>query len=401
MLVATFSVWRDGRRTSLSGQFWPLLRFLRSRAARVSLVDNPIGESDNRRPQIEVAGKDARPCVRRLPLAFSPLWYVQEAQRRENLSPLHLKLRDLVADLYFGMREEETVDLYVGVDPINALAGLILRSLGRVRQVVFYETDYVVQRYSNRLLNRSYLALDAYVARHADYVWNVTPAMTAARTRAGYPPEQLAQQVMVPVGTFPEQIHALPYDHLTPGHIVYAGGFSEQNGVWSLLKAATEVCRRVPLARFTILGWGGSSIEAAMRRFIAEHSLQDRVKMPGFFSDHRAVEAIISQSWLGVAPFKDLAYSIKRNGDVSKLRMYLSCGVPVITTDVTYLAGEIARRGAGVVIKDDERRLAEAIITLIEDRAKHRQYRAAALDMARHNTWDAVFSKAFAEIGFL
>jgi len=312
-----------------------------------------------------------------------------------------LKLRDFVSDIYFTLRSRQSYDLYIGVDAVNTLAGLVLRSLGRVERVIFYETDYSPRRYANATLNRLYLTLDGFVARHSDYVWNVTPAIAAARAQVGYPPEKLAPQFVVPVGTFPEQIHEVPYSDLEAGHVVYSGGFSEQNGIWTLLEAAAELCHKLPEARFTILGWGGETLESNMRKFITSNGLSQRVVMPGFLDDHREVEEIISHAWLGIAPFKDVPYSIKRLGDVSKLRMYLSCGIPVVTTDVTYLADEIRRRGAGIVTQDDTRQLVDATIKLLSDRQLHQDCRAAAVAMARHNTWDSIFERAFADVGFI
>src|SRR5438445_5617486 len=72
---------------------------------------------------------------------------------------------DLLSSLILPFLSLRQVDLYIGSNPINALAGLILRKLRLVQKVIFYKIDYVPQRFGNLILNRIYHGIDDYCSR--------------------------------------------------------------------------------------------------------------------------------------------------------------------------------------------------------------------------------------------
>ena len=91
-------------------------------------------------------------------------------------------------------------DLYVGSDNLNSLAGIVLRSLGRVRKVAFYVIDFTPARFPGRLMNAIYQAINKICCYHADVIWNVSPAMAKGRERIGIRASLSALQITVPLG---------------------------------------------------------------------------------------------------------------------------------------------------------------------------------------------------------
>ena len=77
------------------------------------------------------------------------------------------------------------MDLFVGIDNLNALAGIFLRKLGAVRRVAYYVIDYTPRRFANPLLNRLYHWIDRTCVRHADVIWNLSSRMHKVRARQG------------------------------------------------------------------------------------------------------------------------------------------------------------------------------------------------------------------------
>ena len=63
--------------------------------------------------------------------------------------------KDLVLDAIWGARAPGPIDVFVGIDSLNAAAGLALRRAGKARRVVFWTIDYVPERFGNQMLNRS------------------------------------------------------------------------------------------------------------------------------------------------------------------------------------------------------------------------------------------------------
>src|SRR5207249_8142436 len=52
-------------------------------------------------------------------------------------------LRDFLVTLFIALRLRKRYDLYIGSNPLNALAGLVLQKIRLVRETVFYKIDYV------------------------------------------------------------------------------------------------------------------------------------------------------------------------------------------------------------------------------------------------------------------
>src|SRR3989344_8307597 len=55
-------------------------------------------------------------------------------------------------------------DLFIGIDPLNALAGIILRKLHLIKKTIFYCVDYTPTRFHNKFVNSIYLWCDRICA---------------------------------------------------------------------------------------------------------------------------------------------------------------------------------------------------------------------------------------------
>src|SRR5918992_2542415 len=104
--------------------------------------------------------------------------------------------KDFALNVVWTVRAGRVFDVYVGVDSLNAAAGLLLRRLGRVERVVFWTIDYVPERFDSRLLNRIYHRFDRLCVQRCDQTWNVSPRMEPARRQQGIE----GPQRVVPMG---------------------------------------------------------------------------------------------------------------------------------------------------------------------------------------------------------
>ena len=73
--------------------------------------------------------------------------------------------------------------LFIGSDPLNTLAGILLKRLGlrRFRSIVYYSVDYSPVRFKSGLLNRIYHWIDRMAVKGSDAVWNVSQRMRQIR----------------------------------------------------------------------------------------------------------------------------------------------------------------------------------------------------------------------------
>ncbi|HDQ15506.1 MAG TPA: hypothetical protein ENN45_00425, partial [Bacteroidetes bacterium] len=86
--------------------------------------------------------------------------------------------------LKYAKRENSNY-IFIGINPLNALAGLILKKCNKIHKVVFYTADYSHKRFNNFLLNTIYHRIDKYCACEADQVWNVSTRIQMVREQLG------------------------------------------------------------------------------------------------------------------------------------------------------------------------------------------------------------------------
>src|SRR3989344_3727201 len=103
IVFATFAVRSHGQRTATNGMIEPMTYFFTKRSKRFTLIEQP-----------HPAGE-------------------------------------------FVFIRNRRYDLFIGLEAVNAIAGILLRKLGIVKTVVYYVSDYSPDRYKPKWVNDLYL----------------------------------------------------------------------------------------------------------------------------------------------------------------------------------------------------------------------------------------------------
>ncbi|HWH09361.1 MAG TPA: FkbM family methyltransferase [Candidatus Thermoplasmatota archaeon] len=371
VLVATHA-------SELSGQSHSMRDVLASRGADFTYVSHPFPEAAIPRSTLE-RHEGGRVVERRE-------W------RNAKRLPLLAYAQHYLASRASVRRGEPPVDVFVGVDPLNALAGLSLRRRGRARQVVFWSIDYTPRRFANPLLNRLYHALDRHVSRRADAVWSISGRIAEVRRAQGVAEPR---NHVVPIGVDFSRIpqDAGPRD---PDRLVFMGHLVPSKGCDELLRAMEVVLRRRPSARLDVIG--GGPHEAHLRALARDLKVDHAVSFLGVLPYDDMMRRLVTAS-VAVAPYVDDPDSITRFADPAKPKEYLACGLPVVITPVPWIADEIGRRPMGVVVRDAPVDLAEGILRLLEDEAFRELCRANAKEFVASLSWARIFENEFEALG--
>ena len=87
---------------------------------------------------------------------------------------------DSVWVFYNSIRFGKT-DLFVGIDPLNAFVGIILKKIGYAKKVIYYGIDFVPIRFESKIINSLFHFLEAYCVKNSDEVWNVSDRIKEGR----------------------------------------------------------------------------------------------------------------------------------------------------------------------------------------------------------------------------
>ena len=360
-----------------------LIRYLSGKTSTILYIVHPFGDATAIPLNTTVteydgggiARKKTAPSVR-LP---APLLYIKE----------------VLFTLWYVATSGRVYDLYIGADNLNAFAGLVLRLFGRVRKVAYYVIDFTPVRFENRLVNALYQAINKVCCYHADVIWNVSETMVGGREKIGIRESFSAPQVTVPLGCafgdIHEQRHAAK--DVRAADLVYFGSLKEEHGPGLAVEALPEILEQLPDARIVFAGDGPlrESLETRARALgVAEH-----VEFTGFLESGEDVYRLLCASGLALATYPADTGSYKTYSDPGKVKIYLACGLPVLITDVPPIARTVRDRGAGEIVADDPKSLAETVIAIASDREHFVTMRECAVELGREYDWKAIWKRTF------
>lgn len=400
ILIATFSPWKNGKRLPTNGMVEPLVDYFTNRYTDVCLIDQPHPGSDILLPRIETYDKGKLKKIGKSSFLVSSLTPLLVAQN-VSATQISFKLRDFLSVIDVAFRQKKKIDLLVGFESVNALAGIFLKKIGKVKNVVYYVSDFSPKRYKSKWFNNFYLYLDKVAAMNADATWNVSDAMAEARKNLGYDMEKLSPQILAPNAFFKKEISYLPLNKTKPYSIVYAGTLGLENGPDYAISMMPKILKKFPSATLTIAGVGRPEEEKLLKYLIQKLHLGKNINFVGFVPTNKELYSLVRKHRLLVAPYKAIPESVRWYADAVKIRMALACGLPVVTTQVPPNGKLAENAGAGVVTKDNPGDLANNVIKIFSDEKRYLKMRKSAILAAKENTWQNSYTNALKKMGII
>lgn len=348
---------------------------------RLLFIAHPLEINSNDRSYFEEIekGKEARKII----FPFQP-----------KISILNF-LKDLLLNLWWVLKDKEKVDIFVGVDNLNAFSGIILKKFGRVKKVIYYTIDYSPVRFKNKLLNLIYHKIDAFCVKHSDVVWNVSPRIAEGRKKIRNIDFQEKQKV-VPIGVWLKRVKKRDLKKIKMHQLLFVGHLLEKQGVQKVLIAIPLIVKEIPDFHFLVVG--GGEYENILKRKAKQLGIERYVTFTGWIKDRKKLDEIISESACAIAPYDPRKAGFTYYADPTKIKDYLSGGLPVILTNVSYNAEEIEKNKCGVVIKYKKEDIAQAVIKILKNQNMLKRYRDNALRYIEQFDWNKIFDKYLSQI---
>lgn len=396
VIFATFSCYEKGKRLPRNGMIDSMLYFFVPRVKTFILLDQPHPISDTIHPFVEVYRRGKMSEKFRISsFSYLPV-YLYCLMEKQGLTRISYKLRDFFSVFIAVLTRREKYDLFVGLEAINTIAGIVLKKLGLVKIVIYYVSDYSPIRFGKTFFNRIYLGLDRFCVTHADCTWDVSPAMQEGRIKAGLDANKKYRVIHVPNGLFPSQIRSLPISQRTRDSLVYMGNLEPDFGVELAIRAFQEIKKKRSEATLRIIGGGENLL--SLNIFVKKFNLEKDVIFYGHVIDNDEMARIVRTSYIGLAPYRAFPESIRWYGDAGKIRQYTAAGLPVVTTHVPPLGRYVVERGAGIMTKDTVKSFSDGILRLLSDDALYEKLSAGAVKVSRDNTWENVYTKALEDM---
>lgn len=301
---------------------------------------------------------------------------------------------DFFLTIVWVIKQRGTYDVYIGVDPLNCLAGLVLRTLGLARTVIFYSIDFTPKRFPQSLLNSMYHGIESLCVRFADMRWDISPRIAEGREKFMGLTQKVYPVTVVPVGMWEKDI-ASPNTNFDPHRIVFVGHLLKKQGVYKAIEAIAIVKKKVKDISFLVIG--GGEEEKRLRLLADKLHLGNNVEFTGWMWDQEEIRKLLLGCAFAVATY-DPRGATKNNftyyADPTKIKTYLSCGLPVIMTDVPYNAKTLQKDGCAQVVPYSTPAIANTMMTWMGDAAKLEKARRSAIKVAHGFIWENIFGKA-------
>lgn len=287
------------------------------------------------------------------------------------------------------------VDIYIGVNPLNCIVGLFLKRLGQASKVIFYSIDFTPTRFANPMMNWFYHELEKWCVHGSDERWNVSDGITRARKQfLDLSPTKYPQKE-VPIGIWKKDILASVPKQYVNTRLVFVGDLLEKQGVQKVLESMSLIGKKVP--RIHLLVIGGGPYELQLKKLVVELNLQKYVTFTGWISNQQKIRGLLSHSAVGLAVY-DTAGKDGSNfsyySDSTKIKTYLSCGLPVITSPVAARGPILEFHGCGTVVSYTKESISAAVVEWLTNKKKLINGKESALALAKRYTWEHAFESA-------
>lgn len=302
-----------------------------------------------------------------------------------------LYIKDVLYTVIWCFKERNSFDIFIGADPLNAFSGIILKSLGKVKKVIYYTIDYTPKRFENSIINFIYHLIDKFCCYNADFNWVGTLRTINARIANGVLKEKIAKVIVVPDGSHSLQIKKKDISHIDMHTLVYVGYIFEKQGIDLIIDSLLEIKEKIADIKLIIIGKG--PYLPKIQKKVAQLKLQNIVEFKGFIKDDKTLYDTITSCAVGLAPYVEDKNSYTYYSVAGKPVLYLGCGLPVIITDVPPIARELHKRKAGIMIHYKKDQFINAVFTLLKSKKEYGIYKQNAIRFGEQLDWSDIFEK--------
>lgn len=283
-------------------------------------------------------------------------------------------------------RNYKSYDIYFTVNAVTAWTGIMFKKIGLIKKSIFWVWDYYPPYHRNKIISfiRSvYWHFDKYSTINSDKVIFLNNKLQDLRKDIGILSKN-SNYGIIPIGTNPTSFNS------KTGSIIlgFLGVIKRSQGLDLIFDNSAYLRKKFPNIKIEIIG-NGPDLNYFKERAKKENI---NVKFFNFVPDEKNIENIISKWKIGLALYVPEEGNVAYFGDPSKIKVYLSYGLPVITTNVFSFSTEIKKEKAGIIINYKQKELNNAISTILID---YKIYKQNAKNLAQKYYYKKIYKEIF------
>ena len=258
--------------------------------------------------------------------------------------------------------------VFFTVNAFPAIIGIILKFLGVTTFVYYWVWDYFPVKGPNwtlQIIRYTYLLFDMIALRYSGKL--IFPNVRQRKLRQSLHGIK-GNHTIIPLGSS----KPIQYCSNQKCIIGFLGMLKSSQGLDLILSSADQLFKINPRIQLEIIGSGPE--EEYFRKEAKKYG--DKIKFYGFVEDQNKINHIVRGWFAGIATYKPVKGNESYFGDPSKIKVYLSQGVPIITTHVTEYGALAQKHKFGIAIAYTDKELLKAVLTLYK---KQRMYRKNSL----------------------
>ena len=372
---------------SEKGVFFPLniRNFLLDKIGILIYIDHPFPQSNFPASQITIYKQGVKTYQLTSPKVDFPI--------------LFLFIYQFFLTIFFILRMPLRYDLAIACDNLSFISLYVLRRVRLIHKLIYYTVDYSPKRYTNPYLNSIYQHMDRLACRLSDTNWVTVKEMITAKARNGLDIEKSAPFQIVPIGFNKEetrntQKHSSSQNKKSRFNLFFVGVLYEKQGLQLVIEILPKIIKKFPHVKLTIIGSG--PFERQIKKLVTYLKLTKCVTYTGYITDHKKIVSVLTKnSGIGLAPYDPSIGDFTYYADPSKIKLYLLCGLPVITTHVPPIAKIIKGKKAGFVINYSKEDLMNSLEELMKNEKIFSLFRTNAIKLSHEYDDNRILERAF------
>lgn len=236
---------------------------------------------------------------------------------------------------------------YLTVNAFTAWVGNILRFAGIVKKTIFWVWDYYPLTNANKIImfmRWVYWQFDKQ-ATQSDMLIFLNKRVVRLRQDMGRLGENTGYKI-IPIGTDADKGQKVSRSSRPKGlTLVFIGVIKKSQGLDLLFDNCGQLLASFPNMVIHIVGAGPD-----LDYFRGRAKSSDLNVIFHEYLEDKKRDRILTKSDIGIATYIPEKDNVAYYGDPSKIKQYLSFGIPVITTNVFDFSSEVEKEKAGIIV---------------------------------------------------